>query len=170
MMPSKELLPVLSSLYNVPLYSPKETLTSDCKNGCLGKPPIFSLRTRNTWQQPAPLLLTSRCFHGNCHCRDGCLRQVLNNERKVKNFEKISFCVFQDDCLFRYFHTIRISLKGMKTRRNMRIFCVSFIWCLDIWVHFNSQKKREKQEFGRQRFPLNKALTGLAHHPVAPYS
>ena len=58
----------------------------------------------------------------------------------------------------------------MKTRRNMRIFCVSVIWCLDIWVHFNSQKKREKQEFGRQRFPLNKALTGLAHHPVAPYS
>ena len=49
-------------------------------------------------------------------------------------------------------------------------FFVSFIWCLDIWVHFNSQKKREKQEFGRQRFPLNKALTGLAHHPVAPYS
>lgn len=58
----------------------------------------------------------------------------------------------------------------MKTRRNMRIFCVSVIWCLDIWVRFNSQKKREKQEFGRQRFPLNKALTGLAHHPVAPYS
>lgn len=143
MMPPKELLPVLSSLYNVPLYSSKETLTSDCKNGCLGKPPIFSPRTRDTWQQPALLLLTSRCFHGTCHCRDGCLRQVLNNERKVKNFEKVSFCVFQDDCLFRYFHTIRISLKGMKTRRNMRIF----VWVLfDVWI-FGSiliLKKKEK--------------------------
>ena len=101
MMPPKESLPALSSLYNEPLYSPKETLTSDCKNGCLGKPPIFSLRTRDTWQQPVLLLLTSRCFHGNCHCRDGYLRQVLNNARKVKNFEKVSFCVFQDDYLFR---------------------------------------------------------------------
>ena len=49
-----------------------------------------------------------------------------------------------------------------------------FVWVLfDVWI-FGSililKKNREKQEFGRQRFPLNKALTGLAHHPVAPYS
>lgn len=43
--------------------------------------------------------------------------------------------------------------------------CGFFVWVLfDVWI-FGS-----KQEFGRQRFPLNKALTGLAHHPVAPYS